>query len=139
MQTSVALHTRELQISSSICISYLWNHQHHALLTVAGHLLQASLPKPWVRLDLALQILVLVVLKTALLGDKRLKTALLRDKRLKTALLGDKRLQSQQSRNPVLTAGQLSSGLCCHIFYLGGNWHAGTAYQWLLEAAQIDC
>lgn len=129
MQICVALHARELQISSSICISYLWYQQHHALLTVAGHVLQASLPKPWVRLDLALPILVLVVLKTALLGDKRLKTV----------LLGDKRLQSQQSRNPVLTAGQLSSGLCCHIFYLGGNWHAGTAYQWLLEAAQIDC
>lgn len=58
---------------------------HHAFFKLVSSL-QASLPKPSVCLDLALATLVLVAMKTLLPVDKR--------------------LQSQQSRNPVLTAGQ---------------------------------
>ena len=74
-----------------------WNQEHHALLTVVCHA-QASLPRPWVRLDLALATLVLAVMMTVLPEDKR--------------------LQSQQSRNRVQTAGQLLVSFIYHAPFI---------------------
>ena len=73
-----------------------------ALLTVVGHA-QASLPRPWVHLDLALATLVLAVMITVPPEDKR--------------------LQSQQSRNPVQTAGQPFDYFCLHASLFDDKYH----------------
>lgn len=87
------MYLKTLVLMCSIHVQAALNQEHHALLIVACHA-QASSPRPWVRLGLALATLDLAVMMTVLPEDKR--------------------LQSQQSRNQVPIAGQLLVSFVYH-------------------------